>query len=260
MSRDFDALVCDMDGVLYRGDHAVPGAADAIDRLRSDGVQVVFCTNNSRATMAQYIEKLGGLGIEADAGDLVTSALVTAEQADARGFAGRPAFVVGGEGIREALADVGVKVLDPDDEGGRADLVVVGWDPHFTYRRMRRAAILVRRGAVFFATNADATFPAAGGDQWPGAGSLLASIETASGRRAEVMGKPHPPMAEAAARRLRQGARVAMIGDRPDTDLALADVFGWKKILVLSGITDAATAARLEVKPDRTVGSIAELV
>jgi phosphoglycolate/pyridoxal phosphate phosphatase family enzyme len=260
MSRRFDALLCDMDGVLYRGDIAIPGAADAVDRLRRDRVQVLFCTNNSRWTAAHYLDKLRGQGIQADEDDLITSARVTADQAVARGFAGRPAFIVGGDGIREALAAAGVKVLDHDDEDLEAELVVVGWDPDFSYTRMRRAASLVRRGAAFFATNADATFPAPGGEEWPGAGSLLASIETASGRRAEVMGKPHPPMAETAARRIREGARVAMVGDRPDTDLALADVNGWMKILVLSGVTDAAAAARLDPKPDLVLDSIADLV
>ncbi|HVM36055.1 MAG TPA: HAD-IIA family hydrolase [Actinomycetota bacterium] len=260
MTRGFDALLCDMDGVLYRGDVAVPGAAEAVERLRRDGVQVLFCTNNSRWTAANYVEKLRRQGVRADEDDLITSARVTADQAAARGFSGRPAFVVGGEGIREALGAVGVKILEEDDEDVEAELVVVGWDPEFSYVRMRRAATFVRRGASFFATNSDATFPAADGDEWPGAGSILASIETASGRRAEVMGKPHPPMADTAVRRIRKGARVAMVGDRPDTDLALADVNGWMKILVLSGVTDAAAAARLDPPPDVVLESIADLV
>ena len=255
----FDALVCDLDGVVYRGDEVVPGAPEAIETLRSSGVAVLFCTNNSRRTPADYVTLLRGFGVPAAESDVLTSAEVTADELERRGYPGKTAFVVGGEGIRAALRRAGLEVLAPDDDAGRADVVAVGWDRSFTYERLRRAATLVRGGAFFVATNDDATFPAAGGVQWPGAGSLLAAVETASGRRAEVMGKPHAPMAEAAARRLPRGARVAVVGDRPDTDLALADRRGWIKILVLSGVTDEAGAAALEAAPDLVVGSLADI-
>lgn len=256
---DMDALVCDLDGVVYRGDEPIEGSVRAIDELRAQGVRVLFCTNNSRSTVEQYLAKLTGFGLSVTADEILTSATVTAEELQRRGHAGRTAIVVGGEGIRNALSSVCISVKD-DDMVTAADLVVVGWTPEFTYAEMRRATLAVRKGATLIATNDDASFPAAGGQLWPGAGAILASIERASGERAEVMGKPHPPMMEAAARRLEGATRIAIAGDRPDTDLAGGAARGWTTILVLSGVTDPSVVQGVEPRPDVVVGSLAELV
>lgn len=258
ISVPFDALVCDLDGVVYRGERVIKGAPEAIHALRERGVRVLFCTNNSRSTITEYVQKLGGLGIPAQPGDILTSAIVTAEVLSMRGFAGKTAIVVGGAGIRGALGDVCISVKD-DPEVTVADLVVVGWDPGFTYDAMKRAAMAVRRGAKLIATNDDATFPAADG-LWPGAGALLASIEAASGARAEVMGKPHAPMMDAAAARLAGLDNIAVLGDRPDTDLAGGAGRGWTTILVLSGVTSAEDVGDLDPQPDHVVASLADLV
>jgi 4-nitrophenyl phosphatase len=253
----FDGLVCDLDGVVYRGDRVIEGAPEAIAALREQSVRILFCTNNSRSTVAQYVEKLTRLGIPVVPEDILTSALVTAEVLSARGFAGKTAIVVGGAGIRETLSDVCISVKD-DPQVTVADLVVVGWDPEFTYDAMKRAAMAVRRGAKLIATNDDATFPAADG-LWPGAGALLASIETASGAKAEVMGKPHSPMMDAAAARLEGVDPIAVVGDRPDTDLAGGAARGWTTILVLSGVTSSDQAERVDPRPDHVVASLADL-
>ena len=258
ISGSFDALVCDMDGVVYRGDDAIPDAIETVQALRDGGVRVIFCTNNSRATVGEYVAKLRGMGIEADPDDIVTSAVVTAETLKERGMAGRTAIVVGGQGVREALGSVCISVKD-DPSVTVADLVVVGWTPEFTYADMRRAATAVRKGAALIATNNDATFPAGDG-LWPGAGAILASIETASGARAEVMGKPHPPMMETVARRLDGEGSIAIVGDRPDTDLAGGAARGWTTILVLTGVTSERDVASLQPAPDHVIASLAELI
>jgi HAD superfamily hydrolase (TIGR01450 family) len=252
---NFDALVSDLDGVVYRGDSAIPGAADAINALRDDGVKVVFCTNNSRSTPAQYVAKLGGYGIDIALTDVVTSAVVTAEVLAERGARGKSAFVVGGDGVREGLASIGVTV----EASGDVDFVIVGWDPDFTYDAMKRAALAVRAGAELIATNDDAAFPAQDA-LWPGAGAILASIQVASGGRAEIMGKPHPPMMEAVARRLAGAKRIALVGDRPETDLAGGRARGWTTILVTSGVTKPEDAPGVDPKPDMIVGDLAELL
>lgn len=249
-----DALMCDLDGVLYRGDEPIPGAADAVARLRDAGVSFLFCTNNSRSTVAQYVDKLAAMGVPATSEEIVTSAVVTAEVLGQRGLAGESVLVVGGEGIRQALADAGLRV--GGDEPGA---VVVGWDPSFTYDTMRTAARAVMNGATLIATNGDATFPAPDG-LWPGAGSILASIETASGRRAEVMGKPHQPMMDVAAERLAGARRIAVVGDRPDSDLAGGVARGWTTILVLTGVTSPGDVDRVTPRPDYVIDSIAELI
>ena len=253
----FDALVCDLDGVIYRGDTVIEGAPEAVSRLRSSGVRLLFCTNNSRATVSQYVQKLQGLGIDVAPEEILTSATVTAETLQQRGFAGKTAIVVGGEGITQALSDVCISVKT-DPKVTMSDLVVVGWDPEFVYDDLKRAASAARRGAELIATNDDATFPAADG-LWPGTGAILAAIETASGCRAEVMGKPHPPMMEAAERRLQGARRIAIVGDRPDTDLAGGMARGWMTILVLSGVTEEDGARSLAERPDRIISSIAAI-
>jgi 4-nitrophenyl phosphatase len=254
----FDGLVCDMDGVLYRGDVPIEGSAEAIEEMRRRGVRLVFCTNNSRSTVAQYLDKLSRMGIEAAPQEMVTSAVVTAEVLAKRGRRGARAIVVGGDGIRAELSSIGVEI-DDDPDATQADLVVVGWDPRFDYVAMRRAAAAVLAGAEFVATNDDSAFPSPQG-LWPGAGAILASIETASGRSAEVMGKPHDPMMEAVAARLNGAQEVAMVGDRPETDLAGGVTRGWTTVLVLSGVTSRDQAARLSTAPDVVVDRLQELL
>lgn len=250
-----DAVVCDLDGVVYRGDVPIEGSAAAIERLRAAGLQLLFCTNNSRSTVAGYVEKLARIGIEAVPDEILTSAVVTAEELQQRGYPGKTAIVVGGEGIRAALGSVCISVKD-DPAVTRSDLVVVGWDPDFTYDRLARAATAVREGAAFVATNTDATFPGADG-LLPGAGSLVAAIATASGREAEAMGKPNAPMLDAIERRLQGSSRIAVVGDRPDTDLAGARVRGWTSVLVLSGVTRPDAVDRIDPAPDVVVPDLA---
>jgi 4-nitrophenyl phosphatase len=257
ISPAFDGLVCDLDGVIYRGADPIPGAVEAVDRLRQRGVQVLFCTNNSRSTVEQYVQRLRGMGIPVDPEDILTSAIVTAEVLKERGFSGKTAMVVGGDGIRDALENVCISVKD-DPSVSVTDLVVVGWDPSFDYEAMKRASIAVRRGASLIATNDDASFPAEEA-LWPGAGAILASIETASGQHAEVMGKPHLPMMQAAAKRLERCSSIAVVGDRPDTDLAGAASQGWATILVLSGVTSRAQSSTIDPVPDLILGSLAQL-
>ena len=254
--EDVDGLVCDLDGVVYRGSDAIPGSPEALHELARRGVSVLFCTNNSRLTVAEYVEKLAGMGVPARPERILTSGVVTAEVIEGRGWPPARVLVVGGRGVDEELIRIGCDLVDGPD----VDLVVVGWDPHFDYEDMKRASAAVRRGARLIATNADATFPAPGGELWPGAGSILASIERASGTRAEVMGKPHAPMMEAAAARLDGCNNIVVVGDRPDTDLAGARSMGWGTALVLSGVTTAEGSKALDDPPDVIAQDLAALV
>ncbi len=257
IGESFDGLVCDLDGVVYKGASAIPGAGEALAKLRDEGVRILFCTNNSRSTVSEYVDKLGRLGVDADHSEILSSAVVTAEVLKERGYGGKTAIVVGGAGIREALSDVCIGVKDEPDVV-RADVVVVGLDPTFDYEAMRRAADAVRGGASLIGTNDDPTLPVKEG-VWPGAGAILAAIEAASGSKAEVMGKPHAAMLDAVAARLSGCQRIAVIGDRPETDLAGAPARGWLTILALSGVTGREQVGRLTPPPDFVVESLAEL-
>jgi 4-nitrophenyl phosphatase len=252
--EDVDAVVCDLDGVIYRGTRAVAGSPEAVEAIRAAGPTVLFCTNNALPTVDEYIAKLGGMGIPCSKDELITSSVVAAEVIG-RDHPGSRVLAVGGEGLRGALAERGLKVVGSDE----AEVVVAGIDPEFDYETMARASAAIRAGAAFYATNDDATYPAETGLR-PGAGAIVAAIEAAAGASPIVLGKPHRPMMEAALQRLPEGARVAMVGDRPETDLDGARAMGWRTILVLTGVTSREDVAKLEPAPDAVVERLASLV
>lgn len=237
----YDAFLFDLDGVLYRGADPVPMAAESLSRLRAIGKRIAFVTNNSGRTPGAVAERLRSVGVEARADEVETSALTTAAILAHRGVG--LVFVVGEVGLVEALTLAGVRVLDGEPE--RVDAVVVGWDRGADYAKLRTASVLVQHGAELVATNPDASFPAEDGTRWPGAGALLAAIETTTGVRGEVIGKPYPPLLLAALERA-GGGRPLLVGDRLDTDIAGAAGLGWDSMLVLTGIDgrEQATASR----------------
>jgi len=255
--RGIDGLACDLDGVIYRGAEPIDGSPEAIGRLRELGVRIVFCTNNASPTIDRYLSKLRTMGVEVEPEELVTSAVVTVEVLSARGVVGKKAIVVGEDGLREALTSIDVEVND-DENSVSADFVVVGFDQSFNYAALRRASFAIQGGAQLIACNADASFPAADG-LWPGAGSLVAAIETASGVRAEVMGKPHEQMMRSTQRHLGDASRIAIAGDRPNTDLEGGRVMGWTTILVLSGVTSREHLQSLATPPDIVIERLADL-
>jgi HAD superfamily hydrolase (TIGR01450 family) len=226
-----DALLVDLDGVVYRGDRGIPGAGPALDEARGLGARILFITNNSSRTPEQVAETLAALGVQADPEEVLTSGLATAALLRREGWAGRSAFVIGELGVREALRGVGIEVLE--GEPNAAELVVIGWDRSVDYAKLRTAALLVQRGARLVATNADRSYPAPDG-LWPGAGAILAAVTTTTGASATVVGKPARPMFEAAAEAI-AATRPLVIGDRLDTDVSGAAAMGWDSLLVLSG-------------------------
>ncbi len=230
MSDATPVVCCDLDGVLWRGDDPIPGAADAVASLRAHGLRVAFITNNSSLRVGDYVDKLARFGVEAAPDDVMTSAQAGAALAQRILPAGARVLGCCGPGAAEELARAGFDVVDE----APAAAVVVGWHRTFDFERLRRAADAVRGGAVLIATNDDATYPAPGG-LLPGNGALLAAVETASGTRATIAGKPYPPAAELVL--ARYGNRGVMVGDRPSTDGAFADALGWPFALVLSGVT-----------------------
>ena len=254
LAERYDCILFDLDGVLYRGDDAIPSAPPTLAELRRRGVRPVFLTNNSSRTPRQVADKLRGIGIEADPGEVMTSALATAELLAERG--GGRAFVIGQDGVREALADAGITLLDGEPED--ADLVVVGFDGGATYGSLTRASLLVQRGARLIATNADASYPAADG-LWPGAGALLAVITTTTGARAEIVGKPFAPLFEAGRRR-GGGGRPLVVGDRLDTDVEGGVRLGWDTMLVLTGVSGSADVEATRVRPTIVAEDVSALL
>jgi len=246
--------VLDLDGVLWLGDQPLPGAADAVARLRAAGRRVLFATNNSSARVAEQEAKLAGHGIPAE-GDVVTSALAVAHLIEP----GERVLVCGGPGVVEALeAREAVVVDDAEAERGKpVDVVVVGFTRDFDYDRMRVASVAIRKGARFLATNSDVTYPTPEG-LIPGGGAIAAAIAAAAEVEPEVAGKPHAPMARFI-HDLVGDTDGIMIGDRPETDGEFAVTLGYRFGLVLTGVT---TTDDLPVTPtpDLVAPDLATLV
>jgi len=206
----------------------VPGAPEAVERLRRAGVRIAFVTNSAQRTPAQVAEKLAHHGID-DTEDLViTAAMAAATLVEP----GERVLAVGSDGVFQALVQRGVEVVT----SGPADAVIMGLRTDFDYSHMTTAMQAIRGGARFIATNDDSTFPDADG-LLPGNGALVASVATASGVRPVVAGKPHSPMVDLV--RTSLGIDGLMVGDRAETDGLFAKSLGYRFGLVLSGVVGA---------------------
>jgi len=255
LADPYDAILLDLDGVLYRWPEPVPGAAEGVAALRKAGKRIAFVTNNSSRTPAQVVERLASVGVDAKPEEVVTSALATATILAERGT--RFAFVIGEEGLLKALTDAGIRIVNASSDD--VDAVVIGFDRGADYTKLKDASVLVERGVALVASNADPSFPAARGESWPGAGALLAAIETTTGTRGEVFGKPEAPLFERALASA-GGGRPLVVGDRLDTDIAGASRLGWDSALVLTGDARPEDVESSPWKPTFVVGDLSGLV
>ncbi len=254
-----------MDGVLYRGDRAIPGAANLVGLLHEAGLLVRYATNNSMFTRDQYVERLAEMDIPATATEIVTSTSATIEHLRRHLPEVRTVLAVGAAGMVDELRAAGFLVTpiaeaaeaeDATASVDAADAVLVGLDPDFDERRLAAAAAAVRSGARLIATNADARYPTPSGFR-PGAGAMVAAIAEAAGATPLVIGKPEPAMFTAILEAAGVEAPAAVvIGDNPDSDIAGAHRSGITSVLVLTGVTDADQAVGLtgERRPDNVVG------
>lgn len=237
LAEAYKGFVIDLDGVIYLLHDPVEGSSQAVARLHSIQAPFVFLTNNSVSTPHQYVERLAAFDITVDESQIVTSSQAVGRYLDAEFDArGKRAVVIGERGLIDELERRGLQLLEAGVHEG-ADLVVVGWDRHFDFERLKAAVIAIRRGALFIATNADSTYPTPEG-LWPGAGTMVAAVATGSGTRPIVVGKPNPFIVELALERLglpRQD--VLLIGDRLDSDVEAGIAAGVDTLLVLTGVS-----------------------
>lgn len=248
-------LIIDMDGVLWRGDEATPGLAAFFAFLEEREVSFVLATNNSSRTPEQYVDKLARLGVDVPLETILTSGLVSASYLADVAPAGTRVYVIGEEGIRQALIDRGFVLVDE-----RAQYVIVAWDRHVNWERLATASLLIHNGAGFIGTNPDVTFPREEGPV-PGNGAILAALEASTGVKPTIMGKPEPRIYEEGLRRM--GATpesTAMIGDRLDTDIAGASRAGLITVLVLTGIAGEDDMAGSSLTPDLVCRDLQELL
>jgi HAD superfamily hydrolase (TIGR01450 family) len=233
----YDLIQLDLDGVLYLIDRPIPVAVEVVGRLRAAARPMAFVTNNASRRAADVAGLLTGMGVEARPDEVLTSAGVTAVELADRLPAGSPVLVVGADALREEIRDAGLTPVTAAD--GKPLAVVQGYGPGVGWADLAEAAVAVRAGALWVATNADRTLPSPRGPL-PGNGSLVAVLRTALGREPDlVVGKPAPALFAAAARRA--GAdRSLVVGDRLDTDIEGAVRAGMDSLLVLTGVSSAA--------------------
>jgi HAD superfamily hydrolase (TIGR01450 family) len=255
--RGYDQLILDLDGCIWIGDEAVDGSVDAVKALREAGKRVAFATNNSHHAGEELVAKLWGFGIKAALSDVVTvGGAVQHLLAETRSR--RTAFVIGTEAMHQHVADAGLRVLNGTDLASRAEVVVVAATTDVVYDDLKKAALAVRRGADFLATARDPTFPQPDG-LWPGTGAILAAVETASGRSAQIVGKPEPQLFITALDRLGEG-RTLVVGDRLDSDVAAAGRAHLDAALVLSGGASPDEVNEADSKPVAVAQDLAALV
>jgi HAD superfamily hydrolase (TIGR01450 family) len=270
LADQYDGLLIDLDGVVWIGREPVPGSPEALVALREGGKRLVFVTNNPGRHPSTYAERLQGLGVEVGEEQIVTAGTVVAQLAGEAAGAGGTAFVIGATALKEMVAATGVQLLEGEPARG-ADVVVVSGHRGFDYEELLTAKLALDGGAALFATSHDATMPMPGGE-WPGTGAVLAAVETAAGRSAEIGGKPERhlfEMAIAAAQGAssagggdagRREIRLAMVGDRLSSDIEGGRRVGLETILVLSGTTSREEAEAADLAPDHVLENLAALV
>jgi 4-nitrophenyl phosphatase len=246
-------LIIDMDGVLYLGDQPMPCLREFFAFLRERSISFILATNNSTRTPQEYVDKLARMGVRVSPTEILVSGQATARFLARNYPRGTRAHVFGMAALKQALTDEGFILADED-----VQLVVASMDREVTYEKLKRATLLIRRGARFIATNLDPTNPSEEG-LLPGTGSMIVALEAASGVKATPIGKPEPTMYQLAMEQM--GAHpetTAAIGDRVDTDILGGKRASLITICVLSGSSDRAEAEAIET--DMIFNDIAHLL
>jgi len=246
-------FLLDMDGVIYRGDEPVPGAAEFVHSLREREIPFLFLTNNSASGPRDYVVKLEKMGIQVEEEHFYTCGMATMEFLQQQKPHGT-AFVIGEGGLVSALHQAGYGITTK-----QPDYVIVGEGRTLNFEMAEKAMMMILNGAHLIATNLDVSCPTAAGSR-PGCGAIVAMLEAATGRRAYSVGKPSPFMMRAARKRLGlRTAETVMVGDTMETDIRGSLELGFQAILVLTGSTTRERVATYPFQPSLVVDSIADV-
>lgn len=253
----YDNVLLDLDGCVWVGGMCTRDAPEAVSALRSAGKRLAFITNDSSRSPEDYVRKLWSLGLQASLEEVVTVGAAIQYALAAKPSTG--VYVIGSEAIFRHVAEAGHQILNGTGRERDAQVVVVSWHEDFNYAELRSATQAVTEGAEIIAAGRDRTFPAEDGP-WPGSGSVVAALEYATGRSAQILGKPDPRIFRTALDRLGDG-RTLVVGDRLDSDLAGAAAAGLDAAIVLTGVTSSEDArAAADPAPVAVARDLHELV
>ncbi|KUM37502.1 HAD-IIA family hydrolase [Arthrobacter sp. EPSL27] len=253
----FDALLADLDGVVYAGAHAIPGAVESLRRLAGIGVGLGYVTNNASRTPAEVAQHLRDLGAPAEDQQVVSSSQAAGELLASLLPAGSRVLITGGDSLALEIELAGLVPVRSESEQPVA--VVQGFHPDLGWKDLAEAAYVVAGGALWVATNTDMSIPQARGIA-PGNGTLVAAVAAATGRRPRVAGKPEAPLFHAAAKRL-AADRPLVVGDRLDTDILGGNNAGFATVAVLTGVDtrESILAARTLERPGYIINDLTDL-
>jgi len=275
-----DVFIFDCDGVIWKGDSLIDGVPKILDMLRKMGKKVFFVTNNSTKSRKGYLGKFTGLGLSVEAEEIFSSSFAAAAYLEQTKFkeSGKKVYIIGEVGIQEELDLIGVPHIGgPEDAGKKIELksgyalpydkdvgaVIVGFDREINYHKIQYAQLCINEnpGCEFIVTNLDAVTHLTDAQEWAGNGAMAGAIKGCTGREPTLVGKPSPLMIDYIVEKYGCAReRIAMVGDRLDTDILFGQNNGLKSVLTLSGVTTEAKLLSEEnkIKPDFYVGSIAE--
>lgn len=248
-----------MDGVLWRENEPIGNLPAIFQRIHANGWKYVFATNNGSRTPAQYRDRLAGFGVAIDEWQIITSALGVARLVKTSIPQSSLIFVVGQDGIKQALKEQGFEIATSENSAS-AKAVVMGFDQDINFEKMSQAALLVQHGVPFFGTNPDKTYPTPRGEI-PGAGAWISVITTATGIEPVYAGKPFPYLIELSLQRLgTKPEETLVVGDRLETDIKAGQETGLPTALVLSGVSTRSQVEAWEPKPTYIFNDLTSLV
>ena len=246
---DKPALLIDLDGTIYKGNHIIDGALELLAGIHTNGIAHLFVTNRGNRTPESVAASLRSMGLDCKAENILTSAMATADHLEP----GTTAYWIGEQGLDEAMHRAGIIFNDKNPQ-----VVIAGYDREFNYRKLTLATRLILNGARFIATNDDRLITVEDG-LIPEAGPVVSAIKNATTTNPIIVGKPHSTIVDSACRRLRvTPGRCIIIGDNLSTDILTGINHGLRSALVLTGVTTSDELKNSPVRPTWTVSNLSE--
>ena len=257
--KSIQLYMLDMDGTIYNEDTLIPGASEFFDLLNEQGKDYVFMTNNSSKGKTSYVEKLNRLGIKATERNICSSVNATVMYLNEH-KPGAKVYLVGTESLKHELLDEGFEIVPVDYRGEDIDFVLLGFDTELNYEKVRGASYFVSRGYPYIGTNCDLKCPVLDNKFIPDCGAIAKMIELATDRLPLFLGKPERTMVETVSKEWSMPVeKIACVGDRLYTDIAVGLNAGATSICVLTGEATVEEIAQSKFKPDYVFDTIKEL-